>query len=273
MNNHFCKLCAANGVRFYKNEILNRTGLVNHAFSTRIGGVSKHAYSSLNLGVCSDDSNETVLKNFGLFSEAVGIRVENMVLSSQVHDDKIRFVTKADCGKGIIKDSDINGIDALVTAESGVALATFYADCTPILMLDVQKKVVASVHSGWRGTRLKIAQKTVLKMKDELGCNPHDIICAIGPSVKQCHFEVGQEVYDEFLLAFGQLARDNSIQKNGKFYINTDALNVASLTACGVPHGNISVCELCTFCRNDVFFSHRGDGGVTGRMCAVIALR
>lgn len=273
MTNNFYKICAANGAWFYKNEILERTGLVNHAFSTRIGGVSEGAYSSLNLGVNSKDEKQNVLSNFQLFSEAIGIRTEKMVLSNQVHDDRIRIVTKADCGKGVLLDSDIKGIDALITAESGVALATFYADCTPVLIVDIQKKVIASVHSGWRGTLLKIAPKTVLKMTREFGCDPKDMVCAIGPSIKQCHFEVGKEVYDQFVNVFGQPAAHYTIQKNGKYYVNTDALNVDTLATCGVPLENISICPLCTFCHNDVFYSHRGDGGITGRMCAVIELR
>lgn len=272
MTSNFYEVRSTSGLAYYKSEILESTGLVKHAFSTRIGGVSENAYSSLNLGVNSADDKSKVLHNFRLFSNAIGIETEKMVLSNQVHDDKIRIVTKADCGKGVVKSSDIKGIDALVTAESGVAIATFYADCTPIFILDTQKKVIASVHSGWRGTLLKIAQKAVLKMAGEFGCNPKNMVCAIGPSIKQCHFEVGKEVYDEFSSVFGKLAADNTEQKNNKFYINTDALNVDSLASVGVPRENISVCPLCTFCQNDVFFSHRGDGGITGRMCAVIEL-
>lgn len=272
MTNNFYKISGANGVVFYKNEILDRTGIVNHAFSTRIGGVSENAYSSLNLGVNSADIKANVLQNFRLFSAATDIETERMVLSNQVHDDKIKIVTKADCGKGVLKGSDITGIDALVTNEPGVALATFYADCTPILLLDTQKKVIASVHSGWRGTLLKIAQKTVSNMVEKFNCNPRDIICAIGPSIKQCHFEVGSEVYDQFLAVFGDAAVRNTRQKNGKYYINTDELNAGSLVSAGVLRENISVCPLCTFCHNDLFYSHRGDGGLTGRMCAVIEL-
>lgn len=273
MKNSFYKICAANGTVFYKNEMLERTELVNHAFSTRLGGVSGNAYSSLNLGINTADRKENVTENFRMFSEAIGIRCENTVLSNQVHGDKIRIVTRADCGKGVLKESDIKGIDALVTAEPGVALATFYADCTPILILDYKKRVIASVHSGWRGTLLKIAQKTISLMNEKYKCNPHNTLCVIGPSIKQCHFEVGEEVYDEFVHVFKNLAKDNTLQKNNKLYINTDALNVASLIECGIPRDNISVCPLCTFCLNDVFYSHRADKGTTGRMCALIELR
>lgn len=272
MKTDFYKLKFPNGVLVYKNKMLESFSFVNHAFSTRIGGVSKSAYSSLNLGVNTDDEKDAVLNNFTLFAKAIGTDVPKMVLSNQVHSSNIRVVGKEDCSKGILKESDIKEVDALITAEKGVCLATFYADCTPILILDTKNRVIASVHSGWRGTLSKIAQKTVLKMKDEFGSLPKDLICVTGPSIKQCHFEVGIEVFDKFKDEFGKLCEKNTISKNDKFYIDTDALNHQSMIDVGILIENISVCSICTYCNNETFFSHRGDGGKTGRMCAVIEL-
>jgi len=273
MKNNFYKINALNGVEFYKNKLLEESKLVNHGFSTKIGGVSKNAYSSLNLGINTDDLDLNVRNNFYLFTEAIGTKLESLVLSDQVHSDKIHTVEYKDCGKGIIYNSDIKGVDALITNKRNVALATFYADCTPILMLDTVKKVIASVHSGWRGTLLRISQKTVNKMVKEYDSDPKNIICVIGPSIKSCHFEVGKEVFDEFKDVFGEEAILNSYFKNDKYYINTDALNVISLKKAGIVDENISVCPLCTYCNNNLFFSHRADKGKTGRMCAVIELK
>lgn len=273
MKNNFYRLDSQNGVLIYKNKLLERYDFVNHAFSTRIGGVSKNAYSSLNLGVNTDDEKCAVLNNFKLFAEAMCTDISKMVLSHQVHSANIRTVTKADCGKGILKDSDIKEVDGLVTCDMGVTLSTFYADCTPVLMLDTKNRVVASVHSGWRGTVSKIVQKAVFKMRDEFNSNPSDIICVTGPSIKQCHFEVGEEVFLEFKTVFGDIAEKSTARKNKKYYIDTDALNVNSLLEAGILKENIDICPLCTFCNNDIFFSHRGDGGKTGRMCASIELK
>lgn len=273
MKNNFYKVNCQSGVTFYKNTLLDETILVNHGFSSRIGGVSNLAYSSLNLGINTKDEKENVTKNFSLFTGALNIPLEDTVLSDQVHDDKIYIADKKDCGKGVITASDIKGVDALITNQKGVALATFYADCTPILMLDVKKKVIASVHSGWRGTLLQIGKKTVQKMIKEFSSKPGDIICAIGPSIKKCHFEVNKEVYTQFYDTFGTLAEKNTKQKNDKYYIDTDAINVEMLASLNIPLKNISVCPLCTFCNNDLFFSHRADGGITGRMCAMIELK
>lgn len=272
MKTDFYKLKASNGVLVYKNKMLERFDFVNHAFSTRIGGVSENAYSSLNLGVNTDDEKNAVLNNFMLFAKAIGTDASKMVLSNQVHSSNIRIVGKEDTGKGIIKESDIKEIDALITAEKGICLATFYADCTPVLILDTKNLVIASVHSGWRGTLSKISQKTILKMKEEFGSSPKDLVCVTGPSIKQCHFEVGEEVFNEFKTVFGKICDDNTFFKNGKFYIDTDALNYQSMIEAGVLKENISICPICTYCNNDTFFSHRGDGGKTGRMCAALEL-
>jgi len=273
MKNNFYKVTAPNGVVFYKNKMLDDVSFIHHAFSTRIGGVSKGAYASLNLGRNPRYNKEEVLENYRLFSEAIEIPAKHMVLSDQVHDDKIHIASVADCGKGLMKESDITGTDGFITNEEGVALVTFYADCTPVLIVDPVNRAIASVHSGWRGTLLKIAKKTVLKMQETYGSNPEDLLCVTGPSIKQCHFEVGHEVYEQFYDVFGELAKDNTIFKNDKCYIDTDAINRYALTDIGVKSENIQMCPDCTYCNNDTLYSHRGDKGETGRMCAVIEIQ
>ncbi len=273
MNNDFYRITASNGVVFYKNKMLEQVDFINHAFSTRLGGVSKNAYASLNLGKNPRFHKEEILENYRLFSSAIDIPVEHMVLSDQVHRDHIHIASTADCGKGILTESDIVGIDGFITYEKGIALVTFYADCTPVLIVDPIKRAIASVHSGWRGTLLKIVQKAVLKMQKTYGSDPKDLLCATGPSIKQCHFEVGIEVYEKFFEVFGSLAKECTEFKNEKCYIDTDRLIVQSLTEIGVLRDNISVCPDCTYCRKDTLYSHRGDQGNTGRMCAVIELK
>ena len=273
MKNNFYKVTAPNGVVFYRNKMLDDIHFINHAFSTRIGGVSTGAYASLNLSKNPRFSEEEKLQNYRLFSEAIGINDAHMVLADQVHDDKIHIATTTDCGKGLVKESDILNTDGFVTNEPGVALVTFYADCTPVLIVDPVNRAIASVHSGWRGTLLQIAKKAVLKMQDVYGSNPEDLLCVTGPSIKQCHFEVGPEVYEQFYGVFGELAKENTIFKNDKCYIDTDALNRYALTSVGVKEEHIQMCPDCTVCNKDMLYSHRGDKGETGRMCAVIEIQ
>ena len=250
----------------------SETGVVRHGFSTRIGGVSADAFDSLNLGMHTQDDRENVQHNFSLFCRDISVSPEHLVLSEQVHETKLHQATEKDCGKGLLEETDLQGIDGLITDKPGVALATFSADCTPILLLDPQKKVIASIHSGWRGTVQKFARKAAFYMQKAYGSKRSDILAAIGPSIKQCHFEVGEEVYLEFSAAFGSAAERVTRYEAGKYYIDTDALNVMLLLEAGLSRDNISVCDFCTYCREDLFYSHRKSSGKTGRMSAVIEL-
>ncbi|MBE7035830.1 MAG: peptidoglycan editing factor PgeF [Ruminococcaceae bacterium] len=253
-------------------DAFSATGLVKHGFSTKKRGSSTGIFSSLNLGVHTQDQPDNVEQNFSLFCGDVSIDPEHLVLSQQVHGTVIHRAGKEDCGKGLYRESNLKEIDGLVTNEPGVALATFYADCTPILFLDPKQKVIASVHSGWRGTVQKIAQRAAMTMMRAYGCNSEDILVAMGPSIKQCHFEVDEDVYLEFLLHFRGMAEKCTIKKNNKYYIDTDTLNVYSLLQMGILQEHIYTSKSCTYCNEELFFSHRRDGE-TGRMCAVIELQ
>ncbi len=259
------------GLRVLKSDAFTKTGLVRHGFSTRKGGNSKGAFSGLNLGRFTLDDRETVLENYRLFCTDLGIAPERLVVPKQVHSKRVVPVAARDAGKGLFRDSDLPELDALVTNEPGVCLATFYADCTPILLLDPVKKVIASIHSGWRGTLQKIAGEAVLCMQERYGSDPADILAAMGPSIKQCHFEVDEDVYFAFSEVFPELIDRYTEKKGSKFYIDTDVLNVDTLKRAGLLSEHISRCEDCTYCESETYFSHRREGS-TGRMCAVIEL-
>jgi YfiH family protein len=195
-----------------------------------------------------------------------------MVLSNQVHDNKIRVVTAADRSKGIYKKSDIIGIDGLITNNTEVALVTFYADCVPVFLFDPIKRVISLVHSGWRSTLKEISKEAVKKMKDEFDCQPKDIEVAIGPSIGQCCFEVGEEVYEEFINTFeGCNIHCKKIKE--KWYIDLVAIIKSSLKSEGIEDNKIVASDICTKCNKDVFFSHRGDNGKTGTLTAIMQLK
>ena len=252
--------------------IFEESGAVVHGFSTRLGGVSAAPYNTMNLGLNTKDSAENVKENYRRFCKMVGIDEHNLVLTHQVHSANIKIVSKSDAGKGLCKQSDLGDVDGLITAERGLPIGIFYADCTPILLLDPKKRVVAAIHSGWRGTLSRIGRKAVQIMKMKFGCNPEDILAAFGPSIKECSFEVGEDVFVEFCESFGTRALLGSRAKDNKFFIDTDNLNKRQLIEEGLKEENISICNMCTYCNNDIFYSHRADGGVTGRMCAIIEI-
>ena len=131
---------------------LEETGVVEHLFTTRTGGVSSGIYSTMNLSFSRGDDPECVRENYRRIGEVLGTDPEHMVASKQTHTTKIRLVTEADLGNGITGHSAYDDVDGLATDIPGIALVTFYADCVPLYFVDPVKKAIGLAHSGWRGT-------------------------------------------------------------------------------------------------------------------------
>lgn len=243
------------------------TNLVNHCFSTRIGGVSKGEAGTLNFGFSRKDTRENVLENYKIICETIDVDFQKLVLTDQIHDTIVYKVTEKDAGKGIIKESDIKGTDALVTNVPGIPIVTFHADCIPIFFLDTVKKAIGLAHSGWKGTYGNISKNVVDKMVAEYGTNPGDIICGIGPSIMQCHFEVGDDVAQMFGKRYG----NEYIKMYQKPHIDLTAIVERQLRECGVK--NIVQSDICTYCNNDIYYSYRGDNHKTGSLISIMALK
>lgn len=256
-------------LKYYTVDEFEKTGLIKHCFTTRCGGVSTIEYSSMNLRMNSGDSRENVLKNYAIICNEIGVDSEKLVLSHQVHEDKIIKVSESDCGNGIIKPQKFASADALITAQPGVPLAVFGADCVPVVLLDTENAAIGLAHSGWRGTAACIAAKTVQKMIDEFNSDPKKIIAAIGPSIRVCHFEVGDEIADIFREKFGE----DVLEKHEKYHVNMQKAIKLQLAEQGVPGENIIDSELCTFCNDDLFYSHRKTGNRRGVMAAIAEIR
>lgn len=255
-------------LKYYKVDEFSRTGLVRHCFSTRHGGVSKNEFFSMNLRINCDDKRENILKNYSIICEEIGVDYENLVLTKQVHEDKIYVVNKEDRGNGITKPQKFESCDALITAEKNVPIAVFSADCVPVFFLDTKKSVIALAHSGWKGTVARISEKVVNKMCDEFGSNPKDILCAIGPSINVCHFEVGDEVSDIFLSEFGPCV----VKKYEKNHVDMQKAIEIQLKNAGILEKNIINSQICTQCRCGEFFSHRVTGDRRGVQAAIMEL-
>lgn len=258
----------------FRAKLLNSVSFISHGFTTKLGGVSKDVYSSLNLGLNTEDDRYNVLKNYEIAAEKIGFDIHRLVLTKQVHSDNIRIVSSKDAGKGVFLDNDLKDTDALVTNEPNLPIGVFTADCTPVLLCDINKKVIGAVHSGWKGTLSSITNKTVMLMQKNFHVNPKDILCAIGPSIKKCCFEVKNDVYSLFCEKFGKNYMLDKTTKSGEsYFIDTDSIIVDSLVSMGILEENINVCKMCTYDNPDLFFSHRKSGGKTGRQCAFIVIK
>lgn len=262
------RLIQKNGVDFYIIDEFERTGVVKHCFSTKKGGVSGGIYESMNLRMHSEDSKDNIRENFKRLFDAADMNLSKSVFSDQLHNDRIYDVTEKDCGKGLMRESDIRDADGLITNVTGIPLVTFYADCVPLFFLDPVKRVAAVSHSGWKGTVKRIGMKTVMKMVNEYGCNTEDILTAIGPSIQVCHFEVGDDVAEIFRNEFG----DDVLEKHDKYHVNMQKAIIKQFKECGIREKNIINSGICTYCNSDTLFSHRKTNGRRGNMAAVIEL-
>jgi polyphenol oxidase len=228
------------------------------AQSTRHGGVSKSPYNSLNLGKYVQDDPEDVFKNQHRLCVALGFQTTQLASAHQVHDDKIMHVTSPE---------HFEGFDALMSNQKGILLAVGIADCTPILVFDTKNEAFAAIHAGWRGTVSQIVRKTLEAMNAHFGTNTADCYAYIGACIDECSFEVGDEVADYFSADYKRF----DVNK-GKFFIDLKKANLGQLLDFGVPIEQVEVSPFCTLQRNDLFFSHRGDGGITGRGLAGIGM-
>ena len=240
-----------------------------HCFTTRHGGVSTGALSSMNLAIRLDETDEHVTRNFEILGQALGFGIHDLVLTRQIHSDIVRIVGRKDCNGCFHRNYP--ECDALVTNTPGVALTVFTADCTPILLHDPVTGAVGAAHAGWRGTVSAIGAKTVEAMCREFGCKPENIRAAIGPNIGQCHFETDADVPEALIAAFGDEVRPFIRQEGAKYYVNLKEINALILHRAGVRHVEIS--DDCTMCQPDRFWSHRITGGNRGSQGAIIVCK
>ena len=246
---------------------LDQAGAV-HGFSTRMGGVSKGIFATMNLSYHRGDDKEAVDENFRRIGEAIGFDPKKLVFSNQIHETRICKVTEKDCGK------TMTNMDGLVTNVKGVPLYTGYADCVPLFFYDPCKKVAALAHSGWRGTAGKIGAKMTRVMKEEYGCKAKDIVAAIGPSICRDCYEVSQDVADVFrkVLEGHEEAEYMDDKGNGKYQLDLWKINEIILLEAGIRKENLDVTDICTCCNSQYLFSHRASHGRRGNLAAFIVL-
>lgn len=269
------KLCNREGVPFLTFPLLEKTGLVTDAFSTRMGGVSKGDFATMNLSFTRGDNREDVLENYGRMAKALNVDMDRMVLTWQTHTTNVRLVTKEDAGKGVVRERDYRDVDGLITDIPGITLVTFFADCVPLYFLDPVHRAIGLSHSGWRGTVKKMGKVTMEAMEREFGSRPEDMIACIGPSICKDCYEVGPEVKEEFASAFDEKYHNQILFKNcnGKYQLDLWKANEIVLEEAGIKKENLAVTNICTHCNPEFLFSHRSMGERRGNLCAFLSLK
>ena len=235
---------------------LSEINFINHAFTTRFGGVSTGEFASMNMAFNRGDNPDSVTENYKRFCKSAGFDYESLVASAQDHHTVVRAVTSAEKGIGIYKPRDMESVDALITNEKGVTLVTYYADCTPLFFVG------------------RIGEKVVEKMTELYGTNPADIKAAIGPAISVCCYEVDYPCAEHFLnLADLDSSKFVFEKGNGKYMVDLLETNRQILTASGVKNENITVSDVCTNCNSDLLWSHRATKGHRGTMSAFMCIK
>lgn len=214
-----------------------------------------------------EDLKDQIEENKKLVAEGLKIPPENLIIPQQTHSDNVKRV-KGKRKKEKENISLLENTDALVTNEPNIALALNFADCVPILFYDPVKKIVAAAHAGWKGTVKKIGIKTAEKMVKEFNSKPSDIIALIGPAIGECCFEVGEDVKEKLFKTIDKSKHSEVCENN---HLNLKLINKLQLLDFGLE--KIDVCEYCTSCQSELFFSYRREKGNTARHSAVIILK
>ena len=234
-----------------------------HAFSTRLGGVSAAPYDSLNLGFHLGDDEVSVRENRARFAKSLGLSIDRLFEQRQVHGTQVRTVSGADLAESI---ADEEG-DALITRIEGVGIAARTADCVPVLIAHPPSGHVGAAHAGWRGAVAGVVPRTI----DGLSHDPAEIIVAIGPHIRVDAFEIGEDVARQME---GAASRRAVVRRDGaKPHGDLAALIRFQLRDAGVPDKAIDDVGGCTWTDAAQFFSHRRDGGKTGRHLSAIVAR
>ena len=255
-------------VLYLSYPLLEKTGLVKHGFSTRIGGASEGIYSSMNLSFTRGDDENAVRENYRRMAKALDVREDSFVLAAQTHTTNVQKVTLDN------RDEKLRDIDGLITDVPGLCLVTSYADCVPLYIIDPVHRAIGLSHSGWRGTVGKIGEATLRKMAEEYGTKAEDVIAAIGPSICQDCYEVSEDVIDKFREAFHSKHWDDLFYQkaNRKYQLNLWKANEIILLEAGVQRENIAVTNACTCCNSEILYSHRASKGQRGGLAAFMGL-
>ncbi len=284
---------ARNKLQILHSEKLGKLPWLVHGFSTRQGGVSRvYGGNVLNLGFTKHDSRAAVERNRELFLKELGAisgrRIWPLVWLRQIHSDLIHHVER-------MPAQPLAG-DGIVTDTPAVLVAVQAADCLPIILADRKRRAVGVFHAGWRGTVKRIVEKGVGEMRKHFGSDPQNLVAAIGPGVRGCCYDVGEEVRTNFEAQFsyaGSLFREvkesDPVREKYpllfltarapghgelpvKLFLDLVEANRQQLLDAGVLAKNIDTAAPCTVCHPELLFSFRAEKGITGRMMAAAGI-
>ena len=266
-----------NGVQYIQfRKLLEYSDIIRHAYS--LGTDVNFRTAKVNKQKLPEDEYNLAINSYKNLCNAIGSNYINTVKTNQNHTDTIKIANKKIKEDGPdFNLTEYNETDGIVTNKKNLILSTTNADCILLLLFDPIKKVIANVHSGWRGTLQRISTKAIEKMEKEYNCNPKDIICCICPSIRKCHFEVEKEVKDMFEEEFKSIVEKNDIItetiSSKKWTIDTVLINQIILEEKGLKKENIIDSKICSVCNSNLVHSYRVEKERYGLETAIIELK
>jgi len=250
---------------FYQFSLLSKEKGLLHAVSKKEEN-SPYAFS---MALHTGEDQEKIVENRRALAKQLSIDDNAVfVVANQTHSDHITVIKKREIRGWEGLDDAVEDCDALITNLPDVILTILTADCVPILLYDPSKRVVAAVHAGWRGTKARIAAKTIQTMEKSFGSDPSDIIAGVAPAIGKCCYEVGDDVASHF----GDNAEE--MEQNGeKFMLDLPMINKKQMLEAGIAEDHIEMSDICTACETSQFFSYRKEKGCSGRFMSMIGLR
>ena len=221
---------------------------LKHCFFSRKNGFSKGLYASLNCGLGSDDKKENVLKNLELVSKKIGCKKESLITLNQKHSNQVIYFENETSIK-----NKLSG-DAIVSKVKNVGIGILTADCAPIFFYDPNKKIIACVHSGWKGALNGVIKNTVKKF-NELNSNNNDLIAVVGPCINKKNYEVKADFFEKFI---SQDKNNESFFKkisSEKYVFDLRGFINKELSNLNIK--NIDNIEMDTFSEREFFYSYR----------------
>lgn len=254
-------------------KLLEYKNIINHAYS--LGTNLDFRTARVNKEPLPKEEFENNCKDYEKICNGIGENYINVVKCNQEHTKNVKIVDKKiNADKPDFNLNEYDATDGLVTNKSNLILATTNADCILLLFFDPVQKVIANVHSGWKGTLQRISVEAVKKMKEQFNCKPQDIICCICPSIRKCHFEVDKDVKDLFEKEFSDLEGIIEYNKERlKWNIDTVEINKIILKKEGLQDKNIIDSKLCSVCNSKLIHSFRVEKEGYGLNTALISLK
>lgn len=242
---------------FYRFDHFQKHPALLHVVTTKSNDFP-YAFS---LALHTGEDVENIVANRDTLSSLLQCKEDlSFIVANQTHSDNIRIIrNKGSKGWKQLEDA-IENCDALITDIEDVVLSILTADCVPVLLYDNEKKVIAAVHAGWKGTKAQIVSKTVQKMTEIYGSDPKDIIAGIAPSIGSCCYEVGKDVAEHFFDT-----PEGFSSKGEKYMLDLPYINQQQLLDAGVKSDHIEMSHVCTACESEQFFSYRKEQGCSGR--------